>query len=74
MNVLLDTHAFLWSITGDDRLSKIKMAKIGRWVFDQYEVEARTPAISEAELAEQVRVHLPDHWRRATTGRPPPSA
>ena len=22
MNVLLDTHAFLWSITGDDRLSK----------------------------------------------------
>ena len=23
MKVLLDTHAFLWSITGDDRLSKI---------------------------------------------------
>ncbi len=22
MNVLLDTHAFLWSVTGDDRLSK----------------------------------------------------
>jgi PIN domain nuclease of toxin-antitoxin system len=22
MKVLLDTHAFLWSITGDDRLSK----------------------------------------------------
>ncbi len=22
MNVLLDTHTFLWSITGDDRLSK----------------------------------------------------
>ena len=22
MRVLLDTHAFLWSITGDDRLSK----------------------------------------------------
>jgi PIN domain nuclease of toxin-antitoxin system len=22
MNVLLDTHAFLWSITGDDQLSK----------------------------------------------------
>ena len=43
---------------GDDRLTKIKVHKIARWVADQYEKEGRITAISNEELAEQVNLHL----------------
>ena len=42
----------------EDRLSKIKVHKVARWVTDQYEKEGRTTAISNDELAAQVRLHL----------------
>ena len=45
-------------LKGDDRLSKIKVHKIARWVLDQYEKEGRITAISNDELAEQVKLHL----------------
>jgi len=48
-------------LEGDDRLSKIKVHKIARWVLDQYEQEGRITAISNEELAEQVRLHLPKY-------------
>jgi isopropylmalate/homocitrate/citramalate synthase len=49
-------------LEGDARLSKIKVHKIARWVADQYEKEGRTSAISNEELAEQVRLHLPAYF------------
>ena len=45
-----------------DRLSKIKVHKIARWVLDQYEVDGRMSAITDEELEEQVRTHLPDRY------------
>jgi isopropylmalate/homocitrate/citramalate synthase len=53
-------------LEGDDRVTKIKVHKIARWVLDQYEVECRSSAITDEELADQVRTHLPDlHAKRA---------
>ncbi|OPZ28748.1 MAG: 2-isopropylmalate synthase [Lentisphaerae bacterium ADurb.BinA184] len=48
-------------LTGDAQLSKIKVHKIARWVMDQYNLHGRTTAISADELAEQVRLHLPEY-------------
>ncbi len=52
-------------LEGDKRLSKIKVHRIARWVIDQYEVEGRTTAISDQELAEQVQTHLAKHYNAA---------
>ncbi|MFO7871079.1 MAG: 2-isopropylmalate synthase [Kiritimatiellia bacterium] len=48
-------------LKGKERLSKIKVHKVARWVMDQYEKEGRTTAISDEELAEQVRIRMPDY-------------
>ena len=48
-----------------DRLRKISMVKIMRWVDDQYNVHGRTTAISDEELTEQVKVHLPEQYEAA---------
>jgi len=50
---------------GQDRIKKTKMVKVMRWVADQYDVEQRTTAISDGELAEQVRTHLADEYEKA---------
>ena len=46
---------------GSDRLSKIKLHRICRWVADQYN-DGRTSAISDQEMIEQLRIHLPEHY------------
>jgi len=56
-------------LDGKDRLRKIQLVKIGRWVVDQYEKHDRVTAISEEELVEQIRLHLPDHCERLPAGR-----
>ena len=55
--VALWVNKFL-GLTGTDRLSKIKVHKVCRWVADQY-TNGRTTAISETEMVEQLRLHLP---------------
>jgi isopropylmalate/homocitrate/citramalate synthase len=55
-------------LKGKERLSLTKVVKIQRWVMDQYEKEGRLTAISEQELEEQVRRHLPDLYERAKSG------
>ncbi len=55
--VVLWVNKYL-GLEGDDRLSKIKVHKVARWVLDQYEKEGRITAISNEELAEQVHLHL----------------
>jgi isopropylmalate/homocitrate/citramalate synthase len=46
-------------LKGKERLSKVKLHKIARWVADQYEIHHRITAISEHEMEAQVRLHLP---------------
>ena len=53
-----------FGLTGDDRISKIKVHKVARWVMDQYEVEGRLTAISDQEMEEQVRTLMPKQYAR----------
>ena len=53
-----------FGLKGADRISKIKVHKIARWVMDQYEVEKRLTAISDEELETQVSLLMPDLWAR----------
>ena len=50
---------------GKERIRRSKMVKIMRWVDDQYNVHDRTTAISDKELIEQVKVHLPEEYKEA---------
>jgi len=47
-----------------EKLSKIKVHKIARWVLDQYEVDGRMSAITDEELEQQVELHLPEQYAR----------
>jgi hypothetical protein len=38
----------------------MKVAKIQRWVMDQYEKQGRLTAISDQELEGQVKRHFPE--------------
>ena len=51
-------------LKGKDRLSKIKVHRVARWVMDQYESHERTSAITDEELEEQVKTHLPAYYSR----------
>jgi isopropylmalate/homocitrate/citramalate synthase len=47
-----------------DRVRKLDVAKIGRWVVDQYELHGRLTTISDEELLAQVKLHLPSVWEK----------
>ena len=51
-------------LTGDERISKIKVHKVARWVMDQYEVVGRLTAISDEELEEKVKELMPDYCEK----------
>ena len=59
--VALWVNEFL-GLKGKDRLSKIKVHRIARWVMDQYEVHGRMSAITDEELETQVKNNLPDQY------------
>jgi isopropylmalate/homocitrate/citramalate synthase len=61
--IALWVNEFL-GLKGEERLGKIRVARIARWVMDQYEVHGRLSAITDEELEEQVKVHLPEHYAR----------
>ena len=48
-----------------NRIRKTKIVKIMRWVTDQYDVEDRTTAISDREMAELVKEHVPEDYAKA---------
>ena len=50
---------------GDDRIKRTKLVRISRWVTDQYDVEGRTTAISDREMAALVKEHLPEQFAKA---------
>ena len=45
-----------------------QIVKIQKWVMDQYNEHGRLTAISDAELAEQVRTHLPKLYAKHKAG------
>jgi len=56
-------------LTGTRKLTLTKVARIQRWVMDQYEKEERLTAISEKELDEQVKLHFPELYARARSNK-----
>ncbi len=61
--VALWVNEFL-GLKGENKASKTAVAKIARWVRDQYDVHSRITAISEEELIEQVKIHLPEYFNK----------
>ncbi|MFW6171728.1 MAG: 2-isopropylmalate synthase [Planctomycetota bacterium] len=57
-----------FGLAGEDRISKIKVHKVARWVIDQYEVEGRVTAISDEELEAKVKELMPKYWERYMVG------
>ena len=53
-----------FGLTGDDRMNKIRIHKLARWVIDQYDVEGRLTAISDQELEAKAKELYPDHWEK----------
>ena len=64
--VALWVNDFL-GLKGERQLTVMKVAKIQRWVMDQYETEGRLTAISDEEMEEQVRLHFPELYAAAPT-------
>ena len=52
-----------FALTDTDRLSKIKVHKLARWVMDQYEIEGRLTAISDEELEAKTKELMPKYWQ-----------
>ncbi|MGB9597690.1 MAG: 2-isopropylmalate synthase [Candidatus Poribacteria bacterium] len=61
--VALWVNEFL-GLKGENKASKTAVVKIARWVRDQYDVHGRITAISEEELIEQVKIHLPEYFNK----------
>ena len=53
-----------FGLKGGDRISKIKVHKVARWVMDQYEQDGRMTAISDEELEQKVQELMPDYWAK----------
>lgn len=51
-----------FGLKGDERINKIKVHKLARWVIDQYDVEGRLTAISDQELEAKAKEFFPDYW------------
>jgi len=47
-----------------DEVKLTKVYKIQQWVMDQYNTHGRLSAISDEELAQQVKTHLPDLYAK----------
>jgi isopropylmalate/homocitrate/citramalate synthase len=53
-----------FGLKGDERINKIKVHKLARWVIDQYDEEGRLTAISDQELEAKAKELLPDYWKK----------
>jgi citrate (Re)-synthase len=50
-----------FGLTGEDRINKIKVVKVAKWVMDQYEIEGRLSTITDEELEARVKEFMPDY-------------
>jgi len=53
-----------FGLKGEDRINKIKMHKLARWVIDQYDEHGRLTAISDQEIEAKVKELMPDYWEK----------
>jgi hypothetical protein len=53
-----------FGLKGEDRINKIKIHKLARWVIDQYDEHGRLTAISDQELEAKTKELLPDYWQK----------
>jgi len=53
-----------FGLTGEDRISKIKVHKVAQWVMNQYEVEGRLSTITDEELETKVKDYMPDYFAK----------
>jgi len=53
-----------FGLKGADRISKIKVHRLARWVIDQYDVNGRLTAISDQEIEAKTQELLPDYWAK----------
>ena len=53
-----------FGLKGEDRVNKIKVHKVARWVMDQYEVDKRMSSITDEELEAKVKELMPDLWAK----------
>lgn len=58
-----------FGLKGEERISKIKIHKLARWVIDQYEEEGRLTVISDEELEAKVKEFLPEYWKKYKRAR-----
>jgi isopropylmalate/homocitrate/citramalate synthase len=56
-------------LKGDDRINKIKVHRLARWVIDQYEQQGRLTIISDQELEAKAKEFFPDYWEKYKSGR-----
>ena len=56
-----------FGLKGKDRLSKIKVHKLARWVIDQYDEHGRLTAISDQELEQKTKELMPEYWEKHKT-------
>ena len=61
--VALWVNEFL-GLKGEERLSVSKVVKIFQWVMNQYEVDGRMSSITDEELEQQVKMHLPQYYAK----------
>ena len=66
--VVVWVNEFL-GLKGGDRVNKMKIHKLARWVMDQYENEGRLTAISDEELETKTRQLLPDLRQNYSKGK-----
>ena len=57
-----------FGLKGDERISKIKVHRIARWVMDQYEQDQRLTSISDEELEQQLQKLMPELWEKHKVG------
>jgi len=58
-----------FGLKSDDRIGKIRLHKLARWVIDQYDEHGRLTAISDQELEEKTKELLPDYWEKYKGGK-----
>ena len=56
-----------FGLSGDQRINKIKCAKVARWVMDQYEVDKRLTSIGDMEMEAKVKELMPDYCKKYGT-------
>jgi len=58
-----------FGLKGTDRINKIKIHRLARWVIDQYDEEGRLTAISDQELEDKTKELMPEYWDKYKSGQ-----